>query len=109
MGFKLQLNVVPAKRPPAQREFPAEGVLLSEPMLRFRCNEKGCCCSGWDIPFKLEDFLRLHEHLDEADRAALTKQLRLILEPPKPGTRIDDGEQVLHSLKLAGVGEEKAC
>src|SRR5436305_695483 len=107
-GFRLQLNVV-SGRAPQDETFPAGGVLLSEPMVRFRCNEKGCCCSGWNIPFKLEDFLRLHEHLDEGDRAALTKQLKLVLEPPKKGQAIDDGEQVLHSLKLTGVGDDKHC
>jgi Fe-S-cluster containining protein len=107
--FKLSLSVVPPQRPAQQRAFPPEGVLLSEPMTRFRCNEKGCCCSGWDIPFKLEDFLRLHEHLDEGDRAALTKQLKLVLEPPKSGQAIDEGEQVLHALKLAGVGDDQHC
>src|SRR5437899_8515330 len=105
--MKVSLHVVPPPRDaPA---LPASTVRLSEPMLRFRCNEKGCCCSGWDIPFKLEDFLRLHDHLDEEDRAALTKQLKLVLEPPKGGGPIDVGEQTLHSLKLQGVGEDKHC
>jgi hypothetical protein len=107
--FRLQLDVVSPKRHPQQGAFPAGGVLISEPMQRFRCNEKGCCCSGWDIPFKLEDFLRLHEHLDEGDRAALTKQLKLVLEPPKDGAPIDVGERVLHSMKLIGVGDDKHC
>jgi len=107
--IKLRLNVVSPERHPQQGTFPAAGVVLSEPMSRFRCNEKGCCCSGWDIPFRLEDFLRLHDRLDDADRPALTKGLKLILEPPKPGTPIDEGEQVLHSLKLAGVGDDKHC
>jgi hypothetical protein len=107
--FRLQLTVVPPARHPQQGAFPAAGVILSEPMQRFRCNEKGCCCSGWDIPFKLEDFLRLHEHLDDGDRKALTKQLKLVIEPPKDGGPIDIGDQVLHSLKLRGVGDDKHC
>ncbi len=108
-GFRLQLTVVPPERHPQQGTFPPAGVILSEPMQRFRCNLKGCCCSGWDIPFKLEDFLRLHEALDEADRAQLTHKLKLVIEPPKNGGPIDLGEQVLHSLKLAGVGEDQHC
>src|SRR5438132_8735894 len=105
--MKLSLHVVPPPRDaPA---LPALTVRLSEPMVRFRCNEKGCCCSGWDIPFKLEDFLRLHDRFDETDRAALTKQLRLILEPPKDGGPIDDGEQVLQAIKLTGVGDDRRC
>jgi len=107
--IRLKLDVVAAPRPAAPEGFPAGGVILSEPMRRFRCNQKGCCCSGWDIPFRLEDFLRLHDHLDEADRAALTKKLKLVLEPPKDGGPIDVGEQVLHSLKLTGVGDDQHC
>ena len=107
-GFRLQLSVVSERLAP-EGSFPAAGVLLSEPMRRFRCNEKGCCCSGWDIPFQLEDFLRLHERFDETDRAQLTKQLKLVVEPPKDGGPIDAGERVLQSIKLNGVGDDKHC
>src|SRR5467141_843310 len=84
--MKLSLHVVPPPReaPPP----PASSVRLSEPMLRFRCNQRGCCCSGWDIPFRLEDFLRLHDQLEKGER---------------------EGEQILHSMKLDGVGEDRAC
>lgn len=108
-SFKLQLKVVSSRMHPQQGGFPAAGVVLSEPMRRFECNLKGCCCSGWDIPFRLDDFLRLHEHLDETDRAYLTKGLKLVLEKPEDGRPIDLGEQKLHSLKLNGVGEDKHC
>ena len=68
--MKLTLPVLPPQRP----EFPPPAsVRLSEPMLRFRCNQKGCCCSGWDIPFRLEDFVRLHEHLAPEERGSLTR------------------------------------
>src|SRR5438105_14893848 len=105
-NHRISLSVV---SPPRAAAEPVPSVRLSEPMRRFRCNEKGCCCSGWDIPFKLEDFLRLHDHLDETDRAQLTKQIRLVIEPPKDGGPIDLGEQVLHSLKLKAVGDDKHC
>src|SRR5207237_2216537 len=96
--MKLSLHVVPPPRDaPA---LPALTVRLSEPMLRFRCNQKGCCCSGWDIPFRLEDFLRLHDRLPDGERAALGRGIQLVLEK---GDR--EGEQILHSLKLDGVGE----
>ena len=100
--MKLSLHVVPPPReaPP----LPASSVRLSEPMLRFRCNQKGCCCSGWDIPFRLEDFLRLHDQLANGERAALTRGIQLVLEN---GER--EGEQILHSMKLDGVGEDRAC
>src|SRR2546429_6571718 len=101
--MKLSLHVVPPPRkaPPP----PASSVRLSEPMLRFRCNQKGCCCSGWDIPFRLEDFLRLHEHLPEDERANLGRGIQLVLDAEKGS----DGERVLRSLKLEGVGEDRAC
>ena len=100
--MKLSLHVVPPPRDaPA---LPALTVRLSEPMLRFRCNQKGCCCSGWDIPFRLEDFLRLHDRLPDGERAALGRGIQLVLEK---GDR--EGEQILHSLKLDGVGEDRAC
>src|SRR5438552_18096376 len=95
--MKLSLHVVPPPReaPPPQ----ASSVRLSEPMLRCRCNQKGCCCSGWDIPFRLEDFLRLHDQLANGERAALTRGIQLVLEN---GER--EGEQILHSMKLDGWG-----
>ena len=66
--MKFSLNVVPPPREqPVGSEVPSS-VQLSEPMRRFQCNQKGCCCSGWDIPFRLEDFLRLHERLPEEER-----------------------------------------
>jgi Fe-S-cluster containining protein len=98
---KLSLNVLP---PPRQEVAPAASVRLSEPMLRFRCNQKGCCCSGWDIPFRLEDFLRLHDRLTADERGTLTKGIQLVVE-----NGAKEGEQILHSLKLDGVGEDRAC
>jgi hypothetical protein len=99
---RISLNVV---SPPRGAPEPARSVRFSEPMRRFRCNEKGCCCSGWDIPFRLEDFLRLHDHLPEEERASLTRDLQLVLDAEKG----KDGERVLRALKLRGVGEDRAC
>jgi hypothetical protein len=99
---RISLNVV---SPPGPAPKPVGSVHLSEPMRRFRCNQKGCCCSGWDIPFRLEDFLRLHEHLAEEERAALGRGIELVLDAGKG----KDGERVLRSLKLQGVGEHRAC
>ena len=99
---RVSLTVVPPQREVSQGA--PSSVRLSEPMLRYRCNQKGCCCSGWDIPFRLEDFLRLHDHLPEAEREELKHGIKLVLEAPK-----ETGEQILHSLKLDGVGENRAC
>ncbi len=104
---KLSLNVIPPPREPqVGSSNPPSAVVLSEPMRRFKCNLKGCCCSGWDIPFRLEDFLRLNEHLQGAEKAELTHGIRLILEG-EPDEKT--GQQILDSLKLDGVGEDRAC
>jgi Fe-S-cluster containining protein len=102
---KLSLKVVPPPRPEPVGSQPPAFVQLSEPMRRFRCNQKGCCCSGWDIPFTLEDFLRLDEHLAPEERGELKKGIQLVLDQPDK----ESGEQILHSLKLDGVGEDRAC
>ncbi|HYY52035.1 MAG TPA: hypothetical protein VE755_04130 [Myxococcales bacterium] len=100
--MKVSLHVVSPPR--GATPLPGATVRLSEPMLRFRCNQKGCCCSGWDIPFRLEDFVRLHDHLADEERATLKRGIQLVLEK---GER--EGEQVLHSLKLDGVGDDRSC
>ncbi len=103
---RVQLKVVSPQRPAQLGSAPVSAVLLSEPMRRFRCNQKGCCCSGWGIPFRLEDFLRLHEHLPDAERAELTQGIQLVVDAKEKGV---NGETILHSLKLDGVGEVEAC
>jgi len=100
---RFSLDVVSPPRPEQVGAVAPREVVLSEPMRRFACNQKGCCCSGWDIPFRLEDFLRLHDKLPEEERKGLTKGIQLVMEEPKAG------EQVLHSLKLDGVGDDRAC
>ena len=102
---KISLNVVSPERPAALGDQAPSSVQLSEPMRRFACNQKGCCCSGWDIPFRLEDFLRLHDHLPESERDVLTHGIKLVLEEKTK----ESGEKILHSLKLDGVGENRAC
>ena len=87
-------------------EAPRPRVVTSEPMKKYRCNQKGCCCRGWDIPFKLDDFIRLFEHLPEGERDELGAGLRLIVDEAPEGARED---LLLRSLKLAGVGEDKRC
>jgi len=88
-----------------------ERVLLSEPMKRYRCNQKGCCCRGWDIPFKLDDFIRLYEHLPEPERSELGAGLDLVVDEAPPGTMQADQpiDLLLKSLKLKGVGDDRAC
>jgi Fe-S-cluster containining protein len=102
---RVSLDVIGAPRGPKVGAAWPHTVVLSEPMRRFQCNQKGCCCSGWDIPFRLEDFLRLYEHLPEDERAQLTKGIELVLEEEKN----EQGEAILHALKLEGVGDDAAC
>src|SRR3954469_12710898 len=97
----MSLKVVP---PPGKASGPAGSVRLSEPMLRYRCNQKGCCCGGWDIPFRLDDLLRLNEHLAPEDREKLKHGVRLELKKGE-----EEGDPTLHSLKLDGEGEEGTC
>ena len=103
---KLSLNVVPPPRAPQVGSQAPAAVVLSEPMRRFKCNLKGCCCSGWDIPFRLEDFLRLNDHLQGPEKDELTHGIKLILEG-EPDEKT--GQQILDSLKLDGVGDDRAC
>ena len=91
---------------PLAQPAPASRVVLSEPMLRYRCNQKGCCCRGWDIPFKLDDFIRLFEHLPEKERGELGAGLQLMVDEAPPEEKVD---LILKSLKLAGVGEDRHC
>jgi hypothetical protein len=106
MSERTTLEVV-SPRPDGPVDAPPPvAVLLSEPMRRFRCNQKGCCCSGWDIPFRLEDLLRLNEHLPEPERAALRSGVKLVVDAEKRG---ENGETILHALKLDGVGPDRAC
>lgn len=44
-------------------------VVLPAPMLGYACNQKGCCCKGWGIPFKPSGLVRLAEALDEPERS----------------------------------------
>ncbi|MBS2020892.1 MAG: hypothetical protein JST92_00655 [Deltaproteobacteria bacterium] len=103
---KMSLNVVGQQRPPKQGEAPPSAVWMSEPMLRYRCNQKGCCCSGWEIPFTLDDLLKLNAMLPEDERAAMGKGIQLVIDAEKKGEK---GEAILHSVKLDGVGDDKAC
>ena len=108
MSERVSLRVIsPKDEQPSDPSRPLPGaVLLSEPMLRFQCNQKGCCCSGWDIPFRLEDLIRLHEHLPEAERKELSHGVKLVVDAEEKG---ENGETILHSLKLDGVGDDRAC
>lgn len=90
---------------------PPGEVVQSEPMTRFACNQKGCCCQGWQIRFTLDDFLRLHAWLPEPDKSQLAQGIELLVDTrdgvsPAPG---EAKEAVLHALRLGTVGEDDRC
>lgn len=58
---------------------------LPEPMRRFECNQQGCCCSGWRIPFRAHDLVRLRTHLAQSDRPAHVELARVLGEGAPEG------------------------
>lgn len=68
-------------------------------MTRFECNQQGCCCRGWTIPFTPSDVLRLARHL-----------------PPEEQERLD-GARILNPaaekdeqrVVLTPSGEDQLC
>jgi Fe-S-cluster containining protein len=56
---------------PTPEAAPAKRVVLPEPMLRYACNQQGCCCQGWRIPFRPRDLVRLGRYLP---REELTRE-----------------------------------
>lgn len=62
-------------------------VTLPEPMLRYECNQQGCCCGGWRIPLRPEDLVRLRTYLDPPDLDKLTRDVELKIELGPDGER----------------------
>ena len=74
-------------------------ILLPEVMTRFKCNEKGCCCRGWDIPFSPDEVGTL--------LAPFTPETR---EEVLEGAAIKLGEgERIEEIYLRQVGAAKAC
>ena len=61
-------------------EEPALRVTLPEPMLRYACNQQGCCCSGWRITLKPRDLVRLGRYLPALDRPKLLQDIGVMEE-----------------------------
>ena len=74
-------------------------VTLLEPLLRFACNLKGCCCKKWFIPFQPEDFSRLLAAFDDEERERHVQGWRFYVDP--------DG--TLERFTFGRVGEDDAC
>lgn len=56
-----QLNIDWSQAP--REDEPAQRVSLPEPMTRYACNQQGCCCQGWRLPFRPHDLVRLGRYL----------------------------------------------
>ncbi len=74
-------------------------VVIPEPMTRFACNQRGCCCKGWTIPFRPADVARLASFLPADER-----QERL-----QEGVYIQDPLGKADQLVLQTVGPDRAC
>ncbi len=103
--FKVDRAATEAERPSAAK------VTLPEPMLRYACNQQGCCCGGWRIPFRPDDLVRLRAHLDEADAEKLVADVQMKIDFGPDGERVvkevyltkDDGD-----CRFLG-SDRKAC
>lgn len=75
-------------------------VVIPEPMTRFECNLKGCCCHGWTIPFRTEDMARLGTALPRAEVATRIEPVARIVPDADPS-----GERKF----TLTTGPENAC
>ena len=97
------LQTPPRELPPR----PAE-VVFSEPMLRYECNRKGCCCRGWTIPFNLEDFVRLYRALPEGERETLGRGMELLVAPAGGPTEEEAAAEEVAAWNDPALGSEHA-
>ncbi len=75
-------------------------LLVPEPMTRFKCNERGCCCKEWRIDFQPEELLVLQAALPPSERRDLMRRARVWVS--------GDGETVA-GIQLETVGPECSC
>ena len=73
---------------------------LPEPMTRFRCNEMGCCCFGWSLPFDPDDVVDLMQVLPEEERSTLLRGARI---------RADGETGIARTIQLRQLGREGRC
>lgn len=74
-------------------------VVIPEPMMRFACNERGCCCKGWNIPFRVRDVATLMEQLPASEHERLG-------DGPD---RVRAGEDSDAIVRLELLGTERQC
>lgn len=66
---------------------PAPRVTLPEPMLRYACNQQGCCCGGWRIPWRPDDLVRLGKVVTPEEKDRLTRDVELKVDFGPDGER----------------------
>lgn len=90
-----------ASKPPSTSTTSDASVIIAAPMLNYRCNQKGCCCQQWMIPFKPEGFARLAAALpDEEAQRRLHWGLELT---------VDEETQQITRVELAKHPQSDAC
>ena len=97
------LQAPPRELPPRPDE-----VVFSEPMLRYECNRKGCCCRGWTIPFTLDDFVRLYHSLPEGERERLGRGVEVLVQPAGGPTEEEETAREVATWSDPALGGEQA-
>ncbi len=76
-------------------------VTLSAAMLGYKCNQKGCCCKGWVIPFNPEGLGRIADALGQEEaQERLGWGLQFV---------VDDVKGEIEAVHFERVGEDDRC
>ena len=83
-----------------ESDAPERIIRVAEPMTRFECNQKGCCCQGWKISFDADDTYDLIAALPKEQQEGMLRGSRAYV----------DGEtQLCTHIQLKPVGPKGAC
>lgn len=75
-------------------------ILVPEPMTRFKCNERGCCCKEWRIDFQPEELIALQQALPPAERSGLLRRARVW---------VGADQETIEGIQLETVGPDRSC
>ncbi|MEZ4265124.1 MAG: hypothetical protein R3F39_02010 [Myxococcota bacterium] len=75
-------------------------ILVPEPMTRFKCNERGCCCQEWRIDFQPEELIALQAALPASERKGLLRRARVW---------VGSDDETVEGIQLETVGPECRC
>jgi hypothetical protein len=76
-------------------------VHVAAPLLDYECNQRGCCCRGWRIPFRADDLVRLATHLPAEEHSDGIVDGLIIIT--------DEDHRTIDHIRLEGVGEDDSC